>query len=132
MKIPWKMILIGAAGLFILLLVGSLTGANQKLLGLIRNQLKSDQARVVEVKEQNEKWYEETIRSLQDQLDANKKKQAGLQSEIDQLETMIHAKDSEIRALRKERESIVTSSEPDLIVDDLHRLGYRSERRRPR
>jgi len=125
MKIPWKMILIGTGCLFILLLVGSLTGANQKLLDLARDQLKSDQARVVEVQGENQKWYEETIASLNEQLETTKKK-------IGILEITINDKDGEILALRNERGRIVTSSDPDSIVDDLRQLGYRSEYRRRR
>lgn len=119
------MILIGTGCLFILLLVGSLTGANQKLLDLARDQLKSDQARVVEVQGENQKWYEETIASLNEQLETTKKK-------IGILEITINDKDGEILALRNERGRIVTSSDPDSIVDDLRQLGYRSEYRRRR
>ena len=54
MKIPWKLILIAAGCLFILLLVGSLTGANRKLFNIALDQLREDKSHVIEVQEENQ------------------------------------------------------------------------------
>lgn len=128
----WKLILIGIAVLIVLVWIGSVTGANSKLYGMLVDQLRDDKSRVVEVQAENQKWYEETIRSIQDKLDAKEKELIATEAKLWEANRSIDEKDAEIFKLRKEREGIVTSSDPNLIVDDLHKLGYGSEHRRAR
>jgi hypothetical protein len=130
MKLKW--IIIGVVALGILLLVGSLTGANQKLFKMAVDQLWDDTTRVVEIQAENQKWYEETIKYMQDKLDLKGKELAATETRLAQANRNINEKDSEIIRLRKEREGIITSSDPGAIIDDLHKLGYRTERRRAR
>jgi uncharacterized protein (DUF3084 family) len=130
MKIPWKLILIGAACLFILLLVGSLTGANQKLFNMALDQLRDDKSRVVEVQAENQKWYEGEMKKLEEERDLLKQEKAAVQSEKKQVAAERDALKGWIRELQTKREIIVVSDNPDLIIGDLRKRGLSSIRRR--
>ena len=119
MKIPWKLILIGAASLFVFLLVGSLTGANQKLFKMALDQIRTDKTRIVEVQAENQKWYEHEIKNLQDQLDKNKQAQIATQKESQRLK-------DELAKWQAQRENIVIPSDTNSLVDGFRSLGFRS------
>lgn len=130
MKIPWKLILIAAGCLFILLLVGSLTGANRKLFNIALDQLREDKSHVIEVQEENQKWYEGEIKTLQEELDRVQREKAALQNEKNQLASEREALKGWIRELQTKREIIVVSDDPDRVIGDLRKLGLGSVRRR--
>jgi len=130
MKIPWKMILIGAACLVILLLVGSLTGANQKLFNMALDQLRDDKSRVVEVQAENQKWYEGEMKKLEEERDLLQQEKEALQNEKTQLASEREALKGWIHELQAKRDIIMVSSDPDLIIGDLHKRGLSSIRRR--
>ena len=130
MKIPWKMILIGAGCLGILLLVGSLTGANQKLFNMALDQLRDDKSRVVEVQAENQKWYEGEMKKLEEERDLLREEKAALQNEKNQLASEREALKGWIHELQAKRDTIFVSDDPDLIISDLRKLGLGSIRRR--
>jgi len=130
MKIPWKMILIGAGCLFILLLVGSLTGANQKLLNMALDQLRDDKTRVVEVQAENQKWYEGEMKKLEEERDLLREEKTVLANEKNQLASEREALKGWIHELQAKRDVIVVSDDPDRIIGDLRKLGLGSIRRR--
>lgn len=130
MKIPWKLILIGAACLFILLLVGSLTGANQKLFNMALDQLRDDKTRVVEVQAENQKWYETEMKKLEEERDALQQERTVLQNEKTHLASEREALKGWIHELQAKRDIIVVSDDPDRIIGDLRKLGLGTIRRR--
>jgi FMN phosphatase YigB (HAD superfamily) len=130
MKVSWKMVLIIAIGLSILLLVGSLTGANQKLFNMALDQLRVDRSRVVEVQAENQKWYEEEMEKLAEERDQLREEKLSVQMEKAQIIAERDALKGWVNELQKKRQVIVVSDDPDRIIGDLHKLGISSIRRR--
>lgn len=112
-----------AVAIFIVWQIVTGAALSSKLWKMVRDQIVTDQNRVVEVQAENQKWYEDTIKTLNDKI-------AVANARLAAADRTIGAKDAEIDKLRRERESVVTSSDPSAIVDDLHRLGYSTEYRR--
>jgi len=127
-KVPWW----GWVGLAvgILFFANWVNGSvySGKLWNMVAEQIRTDQTRIIEVKEENEKMYEEEILRLQIDLDAIKAQKLAAQAETERLKGLVREKDGEILALKKEREAIVVPVDPRELVGELHRMGYRSGR----
>ncbi len=129
MKIPWKWIIIGMIMLGIGLYLyysGMARGALNKMI----DQLRVDQGRVVEVKEQNEKMYEDEISRLQEEVERNKKDKEILQGEKAQVANERDALKGWIRELQTKKEIIVVSDDPNTIIGDLRKHGFPTVRHR--
>lgn len=126
----FKWLLIGIVVLGILILVGSLTGANRKLFDMTLDGLRADQSKVVETQAQNEKWYESEIKKLNDEKDQLQKQRDNLHVEKVQLASERDALKGWINELQKKRDTVIVSDDPDRIIDDLRKLGIGSIRRR--
>ena len=129
-KSHWKLLLITLGMIILLFWIGSVTGTNSKLYNMALKQLQEDRTRVEEIRAEHEKWYEETIASLQDKLNLKDRQLKAVDTMLAERDKLIDAKDAEILTLRREREKVITSSDPNIIVDDLHKLGYGTEHRR--
>jgi hypothetical protein len=125
-RFPWYVWVI--LGLVLLLVVEGFTGTlgSRKLYNMVLDQLRTDQSRVVTTLEENMATYEQEIQTLQKQLETVKAKQAVVQAETVRLKGIINEKDKEILKLWKEREIMVVSSDPDILVNDLVKMGFSS------
>ena len=103
-----------------------------KLWNMVADQIRVDQSRIIEVKEENEKIYEAEILRLQKEVDVIKTQKLAAQVETERLKGLVREKDGEILALKKEREAIVVSTDPRELVGELHRMGFGSARIRSR
>ena len=103
-----------------------------KVWNMVADQIRVDQSRIIEVKEENEKMYEAEILRLQEDLDKLKAQKLAAQAETERLKGLVREKDGEILALKKEREAIVVAADPRDLVGELHRMGFGSARIRSR
>jgi len=129
-KIPlWFWI---ALAIFIFIAWQSLSGwsTSSKLYKMLLDSLRDDKTQVVKTLEENQKVYESEIKRLNEEAKSLKQKQEIARAETEKLKGLVREKDAEIIALQKERQSIVVSSDPDKLVDELHRMGYSSAHKR--
>ncbi len=105
---------------------GVVSGAFRAVL----DELRTDQSKVIGVKEENEKMYEAEITRLQGEVDRVEKEKATLQAEKIQVANERDALKGWINELQTKREIIAVSDAPDRIIDDLRKLGLGGIRRR--
>jgi uncharacterized protein HemX len=127
MKIPWKWLIIGvvvlAAALY-LYYSGKATGDWKAKF----EQLKTDDAKVVKDKDDWIKTTEAEIQNDQAKIDQAEKEKAGLQLKAAQSDAKIAQRDKTIDDLNKKLREITVSSDPNALVDDLHKRGLGSIR----
>lgn len=118
-KIPWW----GWAVLAIAILFfwQSLSGwaYSKKLYDMALDNLRSDQSKVIKVLEENQTMYEQEIQKLEVELESIKSQQEIVKAENERLK-------GKVSELQSRRENIIISSDPDILVNDLHRLGIGS------
>ncbi len=124
-KIPWWEW--AAAAVALLYAVNVATGSvyTRKLWNMAADQIREDQGSVVRTLEENQKMYEQEITRLQAELQTVKQQQASARAETERLRGLVRDKDNEIVALKKERELIVVPADPDALVGEFRRLGYK-------
>ncbi len=122
-KTYWKLIVGGIIILIVLFWIGSVTGMNKKLYDMALDNLRIDQSRIVQTLEENQTMYEKEIQKLQTELERIKSQQTIVKAENEKLK-------GKISELQAQREGIVVSSDPDTLVNDLHKLGIKSAIRR--
>ncbi len=130
MKIPWKLVFVAAAALSLLFLVGSLSGANRKLFNLALDQFRADQSRIVKEQADSLEWYEKERQRLENEKEGLKQEKVRVQAERNQIAAERDVLKGRVNELEKRRQVIVVSDDPDRILDDLRKLGFRSIRRR--
>jgi hypothetical protein len=116
----------------ILVVVEMATGAmgSRKLYNMALDQLREDKTAVVERLEQDKKEKAQVITELQNQVKDVQRKRVAAEAESQRLVGLVNEKNKEIITLRKEREAIVVSGDPDALVLELHKLGYGSAHKR--
>jgi len=124
-KSYWKAIGIAIVILIVLGWVGSLTGMNRKLFNMALDNFRTDQSRIVRILEETVTERERELAHVYGELDRVKQQQVQAQAETERLR-------GKIREIQNQRESIVVPSDPDRLVDELHRLGFKSVHRRKR
>lgn len=122
-KSYWKLIIGGIVIIVVLFWIGSVTGMNKKLYDMVLDNLRTDQSRIVKTLEENQTMYENEIQKLQSELERIKSQQAVVKAENERLK-------GKISELQAQRENIIVSSDPDILVNDLHKLGIKSTIRR--
>lgn len=127
-RVPWWGWV--AIALTVLLLWSWASGGVGSLYRQVLDQLREDQSQVVTTLEQNLKTYEAEIGKLNDELAKVKSLQSVARAETERLKGVVREKDGEILALKKERETIVVSRDPNSLVNELHRMGYSTARYR--
>ena len=131
-KMPlWLWVIVALA---ILLLVNQISASigNRSMFNLVLDQIRTDQSGVVQTLEQNMKGYEAEIQRLTGEIDIVRQGQSIVRAENERLRGVVSEKDAEIIALRRERETIIVSTDPDVLVNDLRGLGFRSARKQTR
>jgi peptidoglycan hydrolase CwlO-like protein len=129
-KIPlWGWIVIVIAILFLVNYASS-RALNRSLFNMALDQLREDKTAVVEKLEQDKKEKAQAITELQNQVKDVQRKRVAAEAESQRLTRLVDEKNKEIVTLRKEREAIVVSGDPDALVLELHKLGYGSAHKR--
>lgn len=129
-KMPlWLWVIVALA---ILLLVNQISASigNRSMFNLVLDQIRTDQTQVVQTLEQNMKGYEAEIQRLTGEIDIVRKGQSIVRAENERLRGVVSEREAEIVALRRERENIIVSTDPDALVNDLHGLGFGTARKR--
>jgi peptidoglycan hydrolase CwlO-like protein len=130
-RIPWWFWL--GVLVAILFIWQSLSGwaMSRKLYSMALDTIREDQSQVVETLQENQKMYEEEIARLQSEKERLQKEKALVQAQaIASAEEVTRLK-GKIGALQYQIDHIIISDNPDRILDDLHRLGILSIRRKP-
>jgi len=131
-KMPlWLWVIVALAILLLINQVSAWT-TNRSLFNLALDQIRTDQTQVIEVLEHNMQAYEAEIKRLIDEVNTVRQRQSVVRAENERLKGLINQQEAEIIALRRERENIIVSTDPDALVNDLHGLGFRSARKRTR
>jgi peptidoglycan hydrolase CwlO-like protein len=127
---PWWVWLIVLA--LVALLVDSVFGVGyqKKLFGLVLDQLRTDQTKVIQTLEKNMKGYESQILSYENEITAIRKEKSKIQAQYDSVAAERSILKEKIHELETKRQIIIISSDPDVIIGDLRRLGIQSIRRR--
>jgi peptidoglycan hydrolase CwlO-like protein len=130
-KIPWW-VWIGAF-VTVLLIWQNLSGwaMSRKLYTMALDNLRTDQTRVVETLQENQKMYEAEIANLQAEKERLQKEKATVQKQAVESAVEVSRLKGKIGELQTKLESIVVSDDPDLVLADLRRLGILSIQRKP-
>ena len=122
LKNHWKLILMGAAALIIIAVMARADQAAKKYLAILINQIRVDQSNVVKTLEETVTKSEREIADLEQQIEINRIQQIQVRAENERLKRRA-------LELQTQREAVVISGDPDRIIDELRRLGFRSARR---
>jgi len=129
-KIPWWGWIAIVIAIFFLVNYISAKAMNRSLFNLALDQLREDKTAIVDrLKEDVEKGKEEKTQ-LKNQIATVQKQRDTAQAESQKLKGLVNEKNAEIAKLKKEREAIVVSGDPDSLINDLHKMGYKSARKR--
>lgn len=130
-KVPWW-VWIGTF-VAILLIWQNLSGwaASRKLYNMALDQLREDQANVIEAKEEWIKTCEDEILRLQAEKERLQKEKAVVQKQAIESAVEVTRLKGKIGELQTQLQNIVVSDDPDRILDDLRRMGFSSVRRKP-
>lgn len=121
-KLHWKFILFGIGALVVLVWIGSVTGMNSKLYNMALDNLRQDQGKIVKILEEIVTEREKELATVYEQLERVKQQQAVAQAETERLK-------GKISELQAQRDNISIPSDPDRLVDELHRMGLGSASR---
>lgn len=97
--------------------------SQRSLFNQLLDNLREDQSRVIEIKEENDKKYEAEIVRLQEENALIKKELVSVRIEKERLR-------GKINELQTSREGIIIPSDPDGLVDDFRKMGFGSTERR--
>jgi len=96
---------------------------SSKLYNMALDDLRVDQTKIVRTLEQTVTEREKELADVYSQLEIIKKRQIVVQIEVERLR-------GKINELQRQRESYVAPSDPDGLVNELHKLGIGSAHRR--
>jgi peptidoglycan hydrolase CwlO-like protein len=124
----WAVVLI-----VIVLIWQNLTGwaAARQVYTQALDNLRADQTRVVEALQENQKMYEAEIVRLQSEKERLQKEKVAIQKQAIESAVEVSRLKGKIGELQTQLQNIIVSDNPDLILDDLRRMGISSVRRKP-
>ena len=127
-KIPWW-VWIGAF-VTVLLIWQNLSGwaMSRKLYTMALDNLRTDQTRVVETLQENQKMYEAEIANLQAEKERLQKEKATVQKQAVESAVEVTRLKGRIGELQTQLQNIIVSDDPSKIVEDLRELGLKSIR----
>jgi len=128
-KSHWKLVLIGIGILILLSWVGSITGTNRKLYNMMLNQFRTDQSRIIRVMEENMKTYETEIVRLNKEVESVQREKTIERAKAEQSAAEVTRLKGKINELQIQIQNIIISDDPDLILDDIRKLGFGSIRK---
>src|SRR4030042_924891 len=97
----------------------------KKYYNIALDQLRDDKTEVVRTLEETVTAREKELAEIEQKLAENAKQQAAIRVENQQLRGLLREKNDEILALKKERELIVVPTNPDALVDEFRKRGYK-------
>lgn len=120
-KFPWWFWV--ALIVFIIIVWQGMSGwaMSRNLYNMALNQLREDQARIIEQKEEWIKTCEEEIARLQEEKERIQKEKAAVQRRANASAAEVARLEGENDALRKKLHEIVIPDDPDRIVDGLRK-----------
>lgn len=124
-RVPWWAWVAIAVAIFFIVNQVSGNVYSRKLWNMVADQIREDQSRVVETLQENQKMYETEINRLQVELQTVKQQQAVARAETEKLRGLVREKDGQILALKRERELIVVPTDPNALLDEFRKRGYK-------
>ncbi len=120
-KIPWWVWI--AAVVLIFLLYQSMTGwaMSRKLYTMMLDELRADQSRIIEQKDEWIKTCEDEINRLQAEQERLRKEKAAIQQQAAQSASEVARLKGEVNALRVQLQSVVVPDDPDRVIDGLRK-----------
>jgi len=97
---------------------------SRKLYNMALDNLRTDQSRVVETLEENQKMYEAEIIRLSSEVENIRKQRTVAQAESERLRGLVNEKNNEIIALKRERDAIIIPTDPNILTDEFRKRGY--------
>jgi hypothetical protein len=129
LKLHWKAVLVGVVVVVILVWIGSVTGTNRKLYGMLLSDLYEDRDKIIADQKAHIRDCEDEISKLAVEKEAIKKEKVKYQTLASQSAAEIARLEEGNRELERKLRSIVVSGDPDLIIDDLRKRGLSTIRR---
>jgi len=127
-RIPWWAWIIGIVMVLFLINYASSFALNRSLFNMALDQLREDKTAILERLEKDKEARDKIITDLQKKMEIVQKQRAAAEAESEKLRGLVREKDAQIFALKKEREAIIVSGDPDALVAELHRMGFKSAR----
>ena len=98
---------------------------SSKLYNMALNNLRTDQTKVIRTLEQIITQREAELSDLYKKVGAVQKQSTVAQAESERLRKLVNEKNAEIAKLQREREVVVVPVDPDMLVDEFRKRGYR-------
>lgn len=124
-SIPIKYWIIIAIAIFFFWQHFSGWAVSRKLYNMSLDQLREDKTAIVKKLEEDKETTDKIIIDLKKKNDANQKQRIAAQVESERLRGLVREKDAQILALKKEREAIIVPTDPDALVDEFRKRGYK-------
>ena len=129
-KIPWwGWIAIAIAILFLVNYVSARV-LNRSLFNLALDQLRKDQSQIVQQKTEEAKAFKKRVLDLQNEVKKIQQEKAIEKAKAIASAAEVTRLKGRINDLQDQIDKILISNDPDVILDDLRRLGIRSIKRR--
>jgi chromosome segregation ATPase len=129
-KFPWWF----WVGIVVLILVvwqlASGGSASRKLYQMALDNLREDQTNIINQKEEWIKTCEAEIARLEEERERIQKEKANIQRRASESAAEVARLKGRIGELQTQLQSIIISDDPDRIIDDLHKFGLKSIKRR--
>lgn len=103
---------------------------SRKLYNMALDNLREDQSKIIEIKNEWIAQCEKEITELNKQMEIIQREKNNLQGEKNKLYAEREILKGRIFDLENRRQTIIISDDPDRIIDDLRTMGIRSIRRR--
>jgi len=129
-RIPWWGWIIIAIVIIFLLNYASSLVLNRSLFNMALDNLRKDQAQALEDRDEQLKLIRQQNRQYQEQIKEVQKEKEVMKQRAIQSEAKVSKLEGENDALRKKIDSIVVSDDPDHIIDDLNKAGFKSIKRK--
>ncbi len=129
LKLHWKAVLVGVVALIVFVWIGSVTGTNRKLYGMLLANLYEDRDKIIADQQTYIKDCEDEISRLAVEKETIKQEKLKYQALASESAAEIARLEEGNRELEKKLRSIVVSGDPDLIIDDLRKRGLGTIRR---
>ncbi len=130
LKTYWKFILIGIGVLVVLFWIGSITGTNKKLYNMMINQLKTDESKLIADQKKYIAECEKEITKLAKDKEEIRKQKALVEKRDAEKNKEIELLSWRVNDLQNRLNNIVTSSDPDRLLEDLRSRGINIKRHR--
>ena len=113
--------IIAAAAIFFIWQWATGAAFTNKMWKMVKDQITDDQSRIIEIKNEQEKWYEEEIAKRDAQIEQIKKEKAAITARDAESRARIIQLEGKVKDLEDQIANITVSSDPDGVVKSLQR-----------